>query len=416
MKKQQQFQQPPTAAAVTAPSPPAPALASLKPAQQPRQQQPPAWQSSRPSPAIALSSSSHAAASPAITYTPVTDWYSPDATSNVQPALTLTVKQQQNPSSAPVAVVAAAAAASAPTVNPYTTAAYSQQQPQSYTDTSSLRSLTSLEGNMDSSSLQQQTQQRVFVPTAHTTAAWTTPHGTSHFSNHNNSYYPVSNSNAPSLSSGDPLQQQQQQQQQSHHYYDDITTSIVDNEEAPLLEELGINLEHIYLKTRAVVLPSSRRLFGNGTTMTPQLDPAVIVEDADLAGPLAFALLLGMELLLTVKLSFGTIYGFGLSGCVCMTVILNLMAPEKPVSFWTVTSILGYSLLPVNVLAAVQILTQKLAGQETLTRILAVLTVVWSTMASTRLLEVGCHMKAQRYLLAYPIALLYSAFVLITIF
>lgn len=181
--------------------------------------------------------------------------------------------------------------------------------------------------------------------------------------------------------------------------------------EPPLLEELGINLDHIWLKTKAVVLPS-KRLSGSSAL----LEPSVIVEDADLAGPLAFALLLGCELLLTVKMSFGYIYGFGLFGCFSMTLILNLMSPSSPVSFWTVTSILGYSLLPVNVLAAVKIVVQNMAGQETLARLLALGTVLWSTVASTRLLEVGCGMAEQRYLIAYPIALLYTAFVLITIF
>ena len=187
----------------------------------------------------------------------------------------------------------------------------------------------------------------------------------------------------------------------------------MNDDEPPLLEELGINLEHILAKTKAVVLPS-RLLQQAGRGVLD--DPAVIVEDADLAGPLTFALLLGMELLVTVKLQFGYIYGFGLFGCLAMTLVINLMSPHQAVSFWTVTSILGYSLLPVNVLAAVKILTQNLARQESLTAVLAVATVVWSTVASTRLLEVGCGMTSQRFLLAYPIALLYSAFVLITIF
>ena len=180
--------------------------------------------------------------------------------------------------------------------------------------------------------------------------------------------------------------------------------------ELPLLEELGINLQHIMLKTKAVVIPSQR------LHKSALMDPAMIVEDADLAGPLAFALLLGGELLLTGKIHFGYIYGFGLFGCLAMTVILNLMSPQGAVSVWTVTSILGYCLLPVNILALVKILLVNIANLSTLGRFCGVLTVVWSTTASTRLLEVGCGMRDQRYLIAYPIALLYSAFVLITIF
>lgn len=187
-------------------------------------------------------------------------------------------------------------------------------------------------------------------------------------------------------------------------YYDDLEN------EQPLLEELGINLEHILLKTKAVVIPFKR--FSRSSAL---LDPQMIVDDADLAGPLVFALALGGELLLTGKIHFGYIYGFGMFGCLAMTLILNLMSPQA-VSFWTVASILGYSLLPVNLLAALKILLVNIAQLSTLGRILGLLTVLWSTTASTRLLEVGCNMQDQRYLIAYPLALVYSAFVLITIF
>jgi len=182
--------------------------------------------------------------------------------------------------------------------------------------------------------------------------------------------------------------------------------------EPPLLEELGINIEHIFMKTKAVVIPFRRF----HTKHSALMEPSMIVEEADLAGPLAFALLLGGELLLAGKISFGYIYGFGMFGCLAMTLVLNLMSPQQAVSVWTVTSILGYSLLPVNVLAAVKILLVNIAKLTLIGRILGFLTVVWSTLASTRLLEVGCNMTDQRYLVAYPIALLYSAFVLITIF
>lgn len=184
-------------------------------------------------------------------------------------------------------------------------------------------------------------------------------------------------------------------------------------EEPPLLEELGVNVEHILAKTKAVVIPFRRFHQKQSSALA---DPSMIVEDADLAGPLAFALLLGGELLVTGKLQFGYIYGFGLFGCLAMTVILNLMSPTMAISFWTVTSILGYALIPVNILAAVKIVLVVSWFGTSLVRFLAVLTVLWSTTASTRLLEIGCGLENQRYLLAYPIALLYSAFVLITIF
>merc|ERR1711933_393862 len=103
------------------------------------------------------------------------------------------------------------------------------------------------------------------------------------------------------------------------------------------------------MKTKAVVIPS-RRLGG------VELDPSVIVEDADVIGPMAFALLLGAEMLMSGKLNFGFIYGFFSSGCVMLTLILNLMSPHDAVNIWTVVSVLGYSLLPVNILCLLKIL------------------------------------------------------------
>ena len=69
-----------------------------------------------------------------------------------------------------------------------------------------------------------------------------------------------------------------------------------------------------------------------------------------MAGPIAFAILLAVELLLAGKINFGYIYGFGLFGVLATTLIVNLMSPSDAISIWTVVSILGYSLLPVNFL------------------------------------------------------------------
>jgi protein YIPF5/7 len=179
-------------------------------------------------------------------------------------------------------------------------------------------------------------------------------------------------------------------------------------DDLPLLEELGINAEHIVAKMRSVVLPFSRF---KGT-----MSDATVIQDADLAGPVTLGMLLGGELLLSGKLQFGYVYGFGLFGCISMTLVLNLLSPHDAISIWTVTSILGYSLLPVNLLAALKLLVVDLAKWQLLGQFLAFVTVVWSTVASTRLMEQGCNMRNQRYLIAYPIALLYTAFVMMTIF
>jgi len=82
--------------------------------------------------------------------------------------------------------------------------------------------------------------------------------------------------------------------------------------EPPLLEELGINFRHIWEKTKTVLMPM-RSMDEN------------IMDDADLAGPLFFLLCFGIFLLMTGKVHFGYIYGFGVSGCLAMYLVLNLL-------------------------------------------------------------------------------------------
>ncbi|KAJ8602028.1 hypothetical protein CTAYLR_002714 [Chrysophaeum taylorii] len=175
-----------------------------------------------------------------------------------------------------------------------------------------------------------------------------------------------------------------------------------DEDEIPLLEELGISFADIWTKTKLVLRPS-----------ISEIDDR-IVEEADLAGPIVFGLCLGGLLLLRGKVHFGYIYGFGISSCVGTYLMLNLMAsPDTGVGFSHVVSFLGYCLLPVVVLAAVALVI-KLTGP--LGTVLAALCVFASTWTSTRLFETKLHARHQRFLIAYPLALIYCCFVLITIF
>jgi len=186
------------------------------------------------------------------------------------------------------------------------------------------------------------------------------------------------------------------------------TTSVADDyeNEPPLLEELGIHIPQMIAKTKAVIIP-----FGKNLDIEPH-----ILESNDLAGPLTFCLALGGELVLTGKLHFEYIYGFALFGCFGMSLVLNLMSPKvDAISPWRVTSILGYSLLPVNVLAAINVFI-RIAKCGTIGFILAGICIAWCTIASTRLFEQSCEMRDQRYLIAYPSILLYTSFVIITIF
>jgi len=169
--------------------------------------------------------------------------------------------------------------------------------------------------------------------------------------------------------------------------------------EPPLLEELGIRFDHIWSKTQAVLYP------------VKQVNEHIL-DDADLAGPIFFCLLLGSCMLLSGKVHFGYIYGFSVFGCFGLQTIINLMHPVG-LDFSRTCSVLGYCLLPVIVLAASSII---LNLKGTLGFILAAITIAWSTGAATRLLNAKLGLTEQYWLVAYPVMLMYSCFVLITIF
>ncbi|KAL3075365.1 hypothetical protein niasHS_014531 [Heterodera schachtii] len=71
--------------------------------------------------------------------------------------------------------------------------------------------------------------------------------------------------------------------------FDDIAN------EPPLLEELGVNFQHIWLKTMAVLNPLG-------------IASAEVIADQDLAGPLVFCLLFGASLLLHGKVRGRTLW------------------------------------------------------------------------------------------------------------
>ncbi|EGC29289.1 hypothetical protein DICPUDRAFT_159146 [Dictyostelium purpureum] len=169
--------------------------------------------------------------------------------------------------------------------------------------------------------------------------------------------------------------------------------------ELPLLEELGINFDHIRAKTLSVLNPLKK------------ID-SHIMDDTDLGGPMFFGLLLGFSLLMSGKVQFGYIYGLGLIGCVSMYFVLNLMS-EKGIDIYRVISVLGYCLLPMIFLSftSLAININGLVGY-----ILIGVSIIWSTYSASKMFVKVLSMIDQRILVAYPVALLYTGFALITAF
>lgn len=170
-------------------------------------------------------------------------------------------------------------------------------------------------------------------------------------------------------------------------------------DEPPLLEELGINFDHIYKKTLAVLNPFTDT-------------DASIVNETDLTGPLCFCLALGATLLLGGKVSFGYIYGISGLGVVAMYALLNIMSMNG-VTIGCVASIIGYCILPMVFLSASSII---LSLKGIMGVVLSVFTVSWCSLSASKLFVCGLGMDSQQLLLAYPCALLYGVFALLTVF
>lgn len=211
---------------------------------------------------------------------------------------------------------------------------------------------------------------------------------------------PATNDASPYLTGGNEYTGAMFIPDASQHYGEDFGQAANEFEgEPPLLEELGINPDHILQKTLAVLNPL-------GSTQ------AVIAGDSDLAGPLCFCLAFGSLLMFSGKLHFNYIYGIGLLGCLAMYGLLNLMALSG-VSFGTVVSVLGYCLLPIVGLSGLSILFS-LTGL--IGNILTGLSVIWCTASASKLFVTALDMRQQQLLVAYPCAMLYGVFALITMF
>jgi len=169
--------------------------------------------------------------------------------------------------------------------------------------------------------------------------------------------------------------------------------------EPSLIEELGINIDHIKRKTFSVLYPFISKVDSD------------LVDDADLAGPFCYAFLLGFVLLMRGKWCYGNIYGFFSVGCMAMFLLLNLMSSEATDGYKTI-SVLGYCLLPMVLLAITSIFIS-LSGVIGL--IVAFICVLWCARSAAVLFTTP-NKNHQLFLVLYPLVLYYACFALLTIF
>ncbi|OLY79248.1 Protein YIPF5 [Smittium mucronatum] len=169
--------------------------------------------------------------------------------------------------------------------------------------------------------------------------------------------------------------------------------------EPPLLEELGVNFDHIKIKTLSVLNP-----FRKINTQ--------IYEDSDIAGPLMFIVLMGTFMLLSGKLQFGYIYGVALMGWLGIFCILNLMSLNG-IGLTRTASILGYCILPIVLLSGFNMVFRTTGYIKILA---SMLPVIWSTYSASTMFVAVLSMTEQRLLIMYPISIFYTSFVLMTVF
>ncbi|KAJ5605050.1 hypothetical protein N7510_010204 [Penicillium lagena] len=202
--------------------------------------------------------------------------------------------------------------------------------------------------------------------------------------------------------------------------------------EPPLLEELGVNFEHIRTKTLTVLNPFA------------SIDNH-LMDDSDLYGALLYILLYGTFLLLSGKVFYGYIYGVAVFGTVALHLILSLMSPaldttpnpnaadpaanynphhkpsmSGPVGHFSATltfprsaSVLGYCFLPLVLTALVGIL---IPMDTMFGYLLTTAAVGWCTYSSSGMFCAVARMSGMRGLVAYPLALFYVVFGIMGIF
>ncbi|KEI39593.1 uncharacterized protein L969DRAFT_49143 [Mixia osmundae IAM 14324] len=170
-------------------------------------------------------------------------------------------------------------------------------------------------------------------------------------------------------------------------------------DEPPLLEELGVNFNHIKSKTLTVLNPLGY----------PDQN---IMDDADLAGPLIFCFCFGIFLFLSGKSQFGYIYGVALMGDLSVYFLLNLMS-NTGIDAYRVASVLGYCLLPLVIMTLLSVISNM---DGIIGYFLATLSILWCSYSASGIFVSVLQMSEQRLLVAYPVALFYGTFALLSVF
>lgn len=173
-----------------------------------------------------------------------------------------------------------------------------------------------------------------------------------------------------------------------------------------------------------------------------------LMDDSDLGGPILFAGLFGFFLLFSGNLHFGYIYGLAALGSISLHFIISLMTPledgdgaapqatpygshqpgpapsahggmahpnelSSTLTYFRSASVLGYCLLP---LTATSLLGIVMPMDTPLGIVMTSAAIMWCTYSASGIFCAVGRMRGMRGLVAYPLALFYVGFGIMSIF
>lgn len=124
------------------------------------------------------------------------------------------------------------------------------------------------------------------------------------------------------------------------------------------------------------------------------------------------------------KSQFGYVYGVALMGVISIYLLLNLMS-QQGIDASRVTSVLGYCLLPLCLLSALNVFIRlecvswrcaALTSSGWFGFIASPLFILWCSTSASGIFVSILGMQNQRFLVAYPVALFYACFALLSVF
>lgn len=176
---------------------------------------------------------------------------------------------------------------------------------------------------------------------------------------------------------------------------DQNNVEIETEDSLPLLEELDIDLSGIKYKIKCVIMP-----LADQTT----INRAVLKDDPDFWGPLLIVFLFAMFSVYGQFRVVSWIITIWIFGSFLVFVIARVLGGE--VTYSQIIGIIGYSLLPLLMMAFLNPIVKNLSYLSLLLRILGL---AWSTYSAATLL-CSHELQHKKPLLLYPIFLLYIYF------